>query len=157
MNNPIDLKELSDFLDAANKHTYANKNAPKTASSRLESEDYHFENGSLIYHDTYFGGRNFIGEEIVYKNRKPVWGLNYYGFILSEDATEDEVYDFLRKSLTQEYNDILPVRGPKFFTENEYKYSNEVSGKLDNFLGKEEIYLNNSVIYRAFYHGGFIL
>ena len=72
MNNPIDIKELADFLSEANKNTYANKDAPKVAPSRLESEDYHFEKGNLIYHDTYFGGRDFIGEEIVYKNQKPV-------------------------------------------------------------------------------------
>ena len=80
----IDLKQLADFLNEANKSTYANKDAPKASSSRLGSEDYHFEKDGLIYHDTYFGGRDFIGEEVVYKNNEPVWGLNYYGYILSE-------------------------------------------------------------------------
>ncbi len=42
-----------------------------TYSSRLKSEDYHFEQGNLIYHDTYFGGKDFIGGEIVYKDEMP--------------------------------------------------------------------------------------
>ena len=65
-----------DFLEQANKSTYANKDAPKASSSRLKSEDYHFEKDGLIYHDTYFGSRDFMGEEVVYKNTEPVWGLN---------------------------------------------------------------------------------
>ena len=35
----IDLKELAEFLNEANKSTYANKDAPKASSSRLKSED----------------------------------------------------------------------------------------------------------------------
>ncbi len=69
----MDIETLSKFLNEANKATYANKTAPKVTSSRLKSEDYHFEKNGLIYHDTYFGGRDFIGEEIVYDNEKPVW------------------------------------------------------------------------------------
>lgn len=75
--NKIDLKQLADFLDEANKSTYADKDASKTSSSRLKSEDYHFEKDGLAYHDTYFGSRDFIGEEIVYKDNEPVRGLNY--------------------------------------------------------------------------------
>ena len=98
----IDLKQLANFLNEANKNTYANKDAPKASSSRLKSEDYHFEKDGLIYHDTYFGSRDFMGEEVVYKAYEPVWGLNYYGFILSETTNEKELYGFLRQALVQE-------------------------------------------------------
>ena len=74
----MDLKQLADFLNEANKSTYANKDAPRASSSRLKSEDYHFEKDGLIYHDTYLGSRDFIGEEVIYKNNEPMWGLNYY-------------------------------------------------------------------------------
>lgn len=60
---------LAKFLDEANKATYANKDAPEVIASCLKSEDYYFEKDDLIYHDTYFGARDFIGEEIVYKDR----------------------------------------------------------------------------------------
>jgi hypothetical protein len=66
---------LAHFLDEANKSTYAKKDAAKVKPLRPNSEDYHFEKDDLIYHDTYFGGRNFIGEEIVYQNQTPVWEL----------------------------------------------------------------------------------
>lgn len=118
MNNPIDTKELSDFLRKSNKNAYANKDAPKVAPSRLKSEDYHFEDGDLIYHDTYFGARDFIGEEIVYKNQKPIWGANYFGFILADNVSEKDVYDFPGQALMQNYDNVIPVRGPKNFSAN---------------------------------------
>lgn len=156
MNNPIETQELSDFLHEANKNTYANKEAPKVAPSRLKSEDYHFEKGDLIYHDTYFGGRDFIGEEIVYKNQKPVWGANYFGLILDENVSEKDVYDFLRKALMQEYDDVIPVRGPINFSAEDKEYRFFVEGDLINFSSKEEISFGGKVIYRCFVHGGFV-
>lgn len=156
MNNPIDTKELADFLNEANKNTYANKDASKVAPSRLKSEDYHFEKGDLIYHDTYFGGRDFIGEEIVYKNQKPVWGANYFGFILADNVSEKDVYDFLRQALMRDYDDIIPVRGPRNFSADGKKYNFVVDGDLTNFSGKEEISFGGKVVYRCVVHGGFI-
>ena len=147
---------LAKFLNEANKATYANKSAPKVAPSRLKSEDYHFEKVGLIYHDTYFGGRDFIGEEIVYQNEKPVWGANYFGFVLDESVGEKDVYDFLRKAFMQEYDDVIPVRGPAKFSDGEWTYQFTANGGLENFTGQEEILLNSKVVYRCLIHGGFI-
>lgn len=156
MQKSIDTKELADFLGEANKSTYANKNAPRAASARLKSRDYHFEKGDLIYHDTYFGRRDFIGEEVVYKNQKPVWGANYVGFILDDNLDERENGDFLRKALMQEYDDIIPVRGPKYFKEGNFEYKNTASGGLERFEGREEIFKDGKLVYYAIFHGGFI-
>ena len=152
----IIIKELTDFLNEANKSTYANKDAPKASSTRLKSEDYHFEKGDLIYHDTYFGSRDFIGEEVVYKNNEPVWGMNYYGYILSETTNEKELYGFLREALMQEYSDILPVRGGKNYQKDDWEYTNAVEGELNRFTGTEEIYRAGVLVYKCHYHGGFI-
>lgn len=152
----IDPEELASFLNEANKSTYANKDAPKASSTRLKSEDYHFEKGGLIYHDTYFGGRDFIGGEIVYKDKIPVWGMNYYGYVLEPSVSEKEVYGFLRKALMQDYFDVIPVRGPKSYEDNIWRYTNTVEGNLARFTGKEEIYSGNELVYLAHYHGGSI-
>lgn len=156
MQTLISNAELEKFLGEANRSTYANKDAPKVPPTRLHSEDYHFEKDDLIYHDTYFGGRDFIGGEIVYKSGKPVWGMNYYGYLLAENVDVKDVYDFLRQALLEEYGDVLPVRGPKKFERGTWTYTNEPEGELGRFTGKEEISLDNTVIYRADYHGGFI-
>lgn len=152
----MDLVELGVFLKEANKATYANKEARKAAPLRPGSEDYHFEQGDLAYHDTYFGGRDFIGEEIVYKAGKVVWGMNYYGHILKDGIPTDEAYAILRPALMEEYDDIIPVRGPREYTEGAGIYRNEVQGDLGRFSGTEEIYLNDELVSRCWYHGGFI-
>jgi len=152
----MSVETLTQFLNEANKATYANALAPKTTSSRLKSEDYHFEKDGLIYHDTYFGDRNFIGEEIVYENKKPVWGANYFGFILDEKIGEKDVYNFLRKALMQEYDDVIPVRGPASFSAGNKEYRFSADGSLENFSGKEEILFDGKVIYRCLVHGGMI-
>jgi len=147
---------LAKFLNEANKATYANKSAPKVAPSRLKSEDYHFEKDGLIYHDTYFGGRDFIGEAIVYENEKPMWGTNYFGFVLDEKVNEKDVYDFLRLALMKEYNNVIPVRGPSNFSANDKEYRFIVNGDLPNFSGTEEILFAGKVVYRCLIHGGMI-
>ena len=45
----MNIETLAEFLNEANKATYANKTAPKVAPSRLKSEDYHFEKDGLIF------------------------------------------------------------------------------------------------------------
>ena len=150
----IDQTELTKFLNAANKETYANKDAPKADSLRPKSEDYHFEQGDLIYHDTYFGGRDFMGEEIVYKADMPMWGMNYYGYVLNPNVSTKDAYVILRSALMQEYDDILPVRGPREYMEGNSKYVNKVEGTLDRFSGEEQIYLHDEIVYRCWYHGG---
>lgn len=152
----MNIEKLTQFLNEANKSTYANKDAPKVASSRLRSEDYHFEKNGLIYHDTYFGGRDFIGEEIVYENGTPVWGANYFGCVLDENINEKEVYDFLRKALIQEYGDVIPVRGPSSFSVDNKEYRFSANDDLENFFGKEEILFDGKVVYRCSVHGGMI-
>ncbi len=148
--------KLAEFLSEANKNTYANKDASQADSSRLKSNDYHFEKDGLIYHDTYFGARDFIGEEIVYEDKKPVWGANYFGFILDDSVQERRVYKFLRQALMQEYDDIIPVRGPKEFSDGKRTYRFSVKGDLSNFSGQEEIILDGKDVYRCYIHGGFI-
>ena len=152
----MDHTELTDFLHAANKATYANREAPKAKPLRPSSEDYHFEKDDLAYHDTYFGSRDFIGEEVVYKTEKPVWAMNYYGFVLNDDISTADAYKILRSALMQEYDDILPVRGPREYSEGEYTYRNSVEGYLDRFMGTEEILLSSEVIYQCWYHGGMV-
>lgn len=155
MSIEITIKELSDFLNEANKHTYA-ADGKKVASTRLKSDDLEYQKSDLMYHDTYFGAGDFIGEEIVYKKGIPAWGANYYGFILDSHYTPKQIYNFLKKALMREYDDLIPVRGPKIFRDGDWTYQNSIDGALDNFSGKEEILCNDRIIYRCLYHGGLI-
>lgn len=157
----MDINELKEFLVKAKKSTYANSNAPKIESTRLDSKDYEYKeiiNGNkFTYHDTYFGGINFIGEEIVYKDDLPIWGMNYYGVTIDNNLSEEAMDKALRPALMQVGTDnSIPVRGPKEYYNNEYSYAFEYSGELDNFKGKEQIKKSDNLIYELNCHGGFI-
>lgn len=149
---------LYNFLIEAKKQTYANENVKKELSSRKASYDYEYSNDKFVYHDTYFGGTKFMGEEIVYtSDNTPIWGMNYYGITLNENLTEEAIDNALRPALMQVGKDnILPVRGPKEYINNEYKYTFEVKGSLDYFEGIETIFKNEEKIYILKCHGGII-
>ena len=152
----MNLETLATFLEAANKATYANRTIPKAPSFRPKSLDYHFEKDDLIYHDTYFGVRDFIGAEVVYENGTPSWGMNYFGFVLDDQVSENDVYAFLRTALMQSYNDVIPVRGPRRFDEAGRQYRFTVDGGLASFSGIEEALFDGEVVYRCLVHGGLI-
>jgi len=151
---PVDVLEA--FLKKANLNTYANENVQKSDPLRPGSSDYHFEDGELVYHDTFFGGAKFIGEEIIYKKNKPVWGMNYYGFTLSNEIDEELFDAILRPALMAGSGDNIPVRGPKEFTRGEWRYAFHAYGELGNFTGVEEISKGGEVVCRLHCHGGFI-
>ena len=149
---------IEDFLIEAKKQTYANENVSKTASSRLNSNDYEYKKDNMIYHDTFFGGTNFIGEEVVYIDNKTYWAMNYYGTTLDENLSEETMDKALRPALMKvgENNNVIPVRGPKEFINGEYKYAFKVNGDINCFNGIETIYKNNVKIYELKCTGGLI-
>jgi len=150
--------ELHSFLIEAKKQTYANENVKKITSSRKGSFDYEYSNGKMNYHDTYFGGIKFMGEEVVYSSDEtPIWGMNYYGITLNENLSEEAIDSALRPALMQVgEEDILPVRGPKEYKNNGYTYTFEVNGDLDYFEGVETISKDEEKIYILKCHGGII-
>lgn len=153
------MEDLHSFLIEAKKQTYANENVKKISSTRVGSHDYEYSSQNMIYHDTYFGGTNFMGEEVVYlsNNETPIWGMNYYGVTLDKSLSEETIDKALRPALMKVGDDdILPVRGPKEFINDEYKYTFEVTGDLDYFEGEETISKNDKKVYLLKCHGGTI-
>ena len=152
------MNNLKEFLIKAKKQTYANENIEKQKSSRNGSHDYEYSSNNMIYHDTYFGGINFMGEEVVYEeNDTPIWGMNYYGITLDQTLSEQAVDKALRPALMQVgSDDTIPVRGPQEYINGDYKYIFNVSGNLDYFEGEETIYKNGKKVYILKCHGGVI-
>lgn len=114
-----------------------------------------FSQKPWVYRDRYFGTTNFIGEEIVFENKKAIWGMNYHGAILDRKISDDEFAPFLKKALGR-VEQKMPFRGPKIVKEKNKKYKNLASGDIDDFHGKEEIYYGRKNVYELYYHGGFI-
>lgn len=145
------------FLINAKKQTYANSNIKEVASLRPRSKDYHYEEDNFVYHDTYFGGTNFIGEEVVYKNDHPIWAMNYRGVTLDDNKGEAAMDAALRPALMKVGEDnILPLRGPKEFHSEKYKYTFDVDGNMSNFSGVEKIFKDDKLVYELKCEGGII-
>lgn len=151
--------KLYNFLVEAKKQTYANANVEKVSSSRVGSHDYHYQGDEMVYHDTYFGGTKFMGEEVVYLNDEtPIWGMNYYGVTLDESLSEEAMDKALRPALMLVGDDeeVIPVRGPHIYKNGEYEYSFSVNGDLNYFEGVETIHKGETKIYELKCHGGLI-
>jgi hypothetical protein len=154
---PTHMKDLKEFLVRAHHSTYANIHAPKALPLRPDSKDYHFEEGDFCYHDTFFGGKQFLGEEVVYWKGKPFWGMNYYGRGLPVDLPESYFDEILRPALMEEPSARLPVRGPEYFVRVPYEYSfTLIEGDIRSFVAEEKIALNGEIIFITFLHGGII-
>ena len=76
-------REITAFLIRAKRATYAGKGA-ETSPSRTGSHDLVWQEGDLTYYDTYLGGREFAGEEALWKDGVPFWSMNYIGRVTGE-------------------------------------------------------------------------
>lgn len=151
----MNKQEIEKFLVIAKRATYADGTAKKVESLRPNSHDYHFEQDNWAYHDTYFGSTKFIGEEVVYKGGQAIWAMNYRGQALDENLSEESVDQALRPALMKVGgDDILPLRGPKEFVNGDWRYTFEVDGDINDFIGTEEISFRGKVVYRLDCHGG---
>lgn len=155
----VEYEALRFFLIEAHAQTYASDTSKPVDPTRLGSTDYEYS--SLIrprfrYHDSYFGGRRFIGEEVVYFDQKPVWGMNYYGYVIKESMDHKAVYSFLKKALRVGIEDGMPLRGPDMWVTEIFKYIFILEGSPQRFSGLEEIFFKGELVYKAFVHGGWI-
>ena len=143
---------LIEFLIKAKTSTYANGIKYKVPSTRPNSIDYYYEEDSFIYHDTYFGSKEFYGEEIVYFDNSPIWHMEYKGGVQNDETTD--VYDKVLKPALKNVDNMFPLRGSKEFLIDDYKYTFETIGTLDKFEGIERIYKKDKLVYELICCGG---
>ena len=143
---------IIEFLIKAKTSTYADGIKYKVPSTNANSIDYHYEEDNFIYHDTYFGSKEFYGEEIVNFDNSPIWHMEYKGGVLNDDTTE--IYAKVLKPALKNVDNKFPLRGPKEFLVDDYKYTFESIGTFDQFEGKERIYKKDKLVYELICHGG---
>lgn len=151
----IDITELNTFIVRAKSATYVG-DGEHTTPSRLGSHDLRFTDGKWTYHDSYFGGTDFIGEEVVYFDEKPVWAMNYYGRILRDDfLTAAQAGQMIKTSLSRMYKEGRFLGGFEHI-ENDLTYMDASDGTVDSFHGREFIRRGEDIAYELVYHGGLI-
>ncbi len=149
------IDRLNDFIVRAKAATYIGS-GKESRSSRPGSHDLEFHDGEFKYLDSYFGGADFIGEEVVYFEEKPVWAMNYYGRILQpERISAEETGKILKNSLSQLYLENRFLGGYKFVYGRD-TYFDTNKGNLEVFSGEEWIERDDRRVYELTYHGGLI-
>jgi hypothetical protein len=148
-------QSLHDFIVRAKSATYVGSGAHST-SSRPGSHDLHFSEENWLYIDSYFGGTDFIGEEAVFQAGKPVWAMNYYGYILRPELiTSAEAGQIIKASLSRLYKENRFLGGFRH-AEGHFTYVDTSKGDFTHFRGKEWIERDGIKAYELVYHGGLI-
>jgi len=151
----IDLEALHTFILTAKAATYVG-DGQSAPSCRKKSHDLKFSQGAFQYLDSYFGGEDFIGEEVVYLQNEPVWGMNYYGAILRSDLiTGEQAGAMIKASLSKLYAQGKFLGGWEH-AEGDLIYHDTSTGDLAHFTGYEWIERDAVKVYELFYHGGLI-
>lgn len=153
--NTASLNALTEFIVKAKAATYVGNGKP-SLSYRPGAHDLQFHDGEFVYLDSYFGGQDFIGQEVVYHRGEPVWAMNYYGYILEPSMIEAaEAGQIIKESLSKLYAEGRFLGG--FEHETPFgTYIDTSEGDAAHFTGKERIERNGVIVYELVYHGGLI-
>lgn len=153
----IVVNELCRFIIQARENSSYACQGERAPSKCIMSKNYLYIDGEYRYEDQYFGEFYDVGEEIVWYQGVPVWGMGYRGGIYNEfNNIRIETFTFLREALL--HLDVkFPVRGPQKYVRDDYVYVNNYEGSITSFVGKEVILKNGIEIYERNYLGGLIL
>lgn len=147
----INLETLEEFICTARRNTFAADSTGIDNPRLLKSTQLEFQKASYFYRDIYFNGnKKFIGQEIVYQDLKPVWGMNYVGSQIGKLETS-----FLKESLLK-LSKKCRLGQTCDYKKREYTYQDKGQGNLEEFSGTEEILLDSKSIYKLNYQGGLI-
>ena len=153
--NSLDISELQAFIVRAKANTYVG-GGQKSLANRPLSHDLQFQEGPFSYLDSYFGGTDFLGQEVVYFDGKPVWAMNYYGRILNPELIDGQTTGrIIMESLSKLYQEGRFLGG--FDNETSLgTYFDTNEGDVSSFTGLEWISVQNQKVYELLYHGGLI-
>jgi len=151
----LSLERLEAFIITAKAATYAG-NGERLESTRPGSIGLGYEDGDILYRDSYFGTGDFIGEEVVWYRGEPIWAMNYYGYILvPEELSAEESGKVIKESLTALYSEGRFLSGFKHQTSLGIYIDTNV-GDVSNFHGMEWTERGGERLYELRYHGGLI-
>jgi len=151
-------KEVIRFIVHAKKNTYADPNAKQTKlpNGRIQLD---LKKGPFSYRDRfgiYFDKNKlekFNGSEVIVKDGKRKWKMNYRGGMMSDDVTTKKTFAFLREAMSRVKED-RPFRGPEHFKKGKFEYVDKSKGTADKFEGVEKVFYNGKLLHIVRYKGG---
>jgi Domain of unknown function (DUF5680) len=151
----VNKAELRSFVIRAKRATYVGSGIPAN-SSRKGSHDLTYEHGPYSYRDSYFGGIDFLGQEVVWHSEIPTWVMNYYGHIVRPDLIDATAAgQTLKAALSQPQAEGRLLENLSFDA-SAGLYEIRSEGTIDRFSGRETIHVDGTLAYALDYHGGLV-
>jgi hypothetical protein len=148
---------LQQFIVRAKSSTYV-ADGVVLLPCRAGSHDLGYEDGGWRYLDSYFGGSDFAGQEVVWFANAPVWAMNYFGWIIEPDLiTAAKAGCIIKAALLHMYVDQNRFLGGLEFSHALGHYTDRNHGAFDNFSGQERIVVEGITAYQLDYRGGLIV
>lgn len=149
------MGELEAFILRAKATAYVGGGAFRP-SSRAGSHDIGYAEGNWRYLDSYYGGTDFLGQEVVWRIDTPLWAMNYYGRILRPERIDAAIAGaVIKESLSAMYREGRFLGGFERQV-GRNRYIDASDGGADSFTGLERILVEDVEAYRLDYHGGLI-
>jgi len=148
--------ELEHFIIAAKAATYVG-DGHQAMASRPGSHDLTYAEGIWLYRDSYFGGSNFLGQEVVWQRGVPVWAMNYYGFIVDPKLIDAaRAGETIKAALSELYREGRFLGGFEWQGPHGI-YRDYSDGSFEHFQGHETISVDGVDAYGLDYHGGLLV
>lgn len=151
----LDLVSLTEFIVRAKAATYVGS-GDLAPSSRPGSHDLSFEDGPFAYLDSYVGGSDFLGQELVTRDGQPVWAMNYYGYLLRPDLIDAvRAGHVIKTALSAMYAEGRFLGGFERVVDDDV-YTDTSTGDVAHLAGTEWITRGGVRLYELVYHGGLV-
>ncbi|ARO23557.1 hypothetical protein CO659_14895 [Rhizobium sp. S9] len=151
----LDIAQLNEFIVEAKAATYVGGGVPRTPC-RPGSHDIGYESGDWHYLDSYFGGTDFAGQEVVWFARQPVWAMNYFGRVVAPDLIDGSAAGtVIKAALSAMYRERRFLGGMEF--DHPFgRYVDRSEGGCERFSGHECIMVAGRKAYVLDYRGGLV-
>jgi hypothetical protein len=151
------MDNLEAFIVEAKKACYVG-NGRHAEPSRLCSHDHAYVRDGFSYRDSYFGGIQFCGQEVVWTSDEPVWSMVYFGFIFEPLLLNAEQSGaIIRAALSELYQQHHRFLGGMRLSHPFGDYCDETVGDYRNFKGRETIMCQGRLAFELQYQGGLIV
>lgn len=148
-------EELNAVIVRAKAATYVG-NGIKAEASRTGSHDLGWAEGDWRYLDSYFGGTDFLGQEVLWRGAEPVWAMNYYGHIGRTDLIDGQrAGETIKAALAAMYTEGRFLGGFDW-TGLHGHYRDRSEGTAAQFRGREVILVGGVEAYALDYFGGLV-
>jgi len=147
--------ELNAVIVRAKAATYVG-GGDKAPSSRPGSHDLGWSEGEWRYLDSYFGGTDFLGQEVLWRGAEPIWAMSYYGYIKRPELIDGvRAGAVIKSALTAMYAEGRFLGG--FDWSGPYgRYVDRNEGSVSQFRGRDVILVEGVEAYALDYFGGLV-